>query len=41
MSGSVVGAGAVVATDVPPMCVVTGTSLVERRRLREGPTEPG
>lgn len=31
--GSVVGAGAVVAQDVPPMCVVTGTSIVERRRL--------
>jgi acetyltransferase-like isoleucine patch superfamily enzyme len=33
--GSVVGAGAVVAKDVPPMSVVTGTSIVERRRLRE------
>lgn len=32
--GSVVGAGAVVATDVPPGCVVTGTSIVERKRLR-------
>ena len=32
--GSVVGAGAVVAKDVPPMSVVTGTSVVERRRLR-------
>lgn len=31
--GSVVGAGAVVARDVPPMSVVTGTSAVERRRL--------
>ncbi|MGO4257362.1 sugar O-acetyltransferase [Marmoricola sp. RAF53] len=31
--GSVVGAGAVVAQDVPPMSVVTGTSIVERRRL--------
>ena len=31
--GSVVGAGAVVARDVPPMSVVTGTSVVERRRL--------
>lgn len=31
--GSVVGAGAVVAKDVPPMSVVTGTSVVERRRL--------
>jgi acetyltransferase-like isoleucine patch superfamily enzyme len=32
--GSVVGAGAVVAKDVPPMSVVTGTSTVERRRLK-------
>jgi acetyltransferase-like isoleucine patch superfamily enzyme len=32
--GSVVGAGTVVAHDVPPMSVVTGTSVVERRRLR-------
>ena len=31
--GSVVGAGAVVARDVPPMSLVTGTSIVERRRL--------
>ena len=31
--GSVVGAGAVVAKDVPPMSIVTGTSAVERRRL--------
>lgn len=31
--GSVVGAGAVVARDVPPMSLVTGTSVVERRRL--------
>ncbi|MGN6301414.1 MAG: sugar O-acetyltransferase [Angustibacter sp.] len=31
--GSVVGAGAVVAKDVPPMSVVTATSAVERRRL--------
>lgn len=31
--GSVVGAGTVVAEDVPPMTVVTGTSIVERRRL--------
>ena len=30
---SVVGAGAVVAKDVPPLSVVTGTSHVERRRL--------
>jgi acetyltransferase-like isoleucine patch superfamily enzyme len=38
--GSVVGAGAVVAKDVPPLSVVTGTSIVERRRLRPGPTAP-
>jgi acetyltransferase-like isoleucine patch superfamily enzyme len=31
--GSVVGAGAVVAKDVPPMSLVTATSAVERRRL--------
>ncbi|GAA1793006.1 sugar O-acetyltransferase [Nocardioides hankookensis] len=31
--GSVVGAGTTVAKDVPPMSVVTGTSVVERRRL--------
>jgi acetyltransferase-like isoleucine patch superfamily enzyme len=34
--GSVIGAGAVVARDVPPLSVVTGTSIVERRRLRPG-----
>ena len=32
--GSVVGAGAVVAKDVPPLCVVTATSIVERKRLK-------
>lgn len=31
--GSVVGAGAVVAKDVPPMSLVTATSVVERKRL--------
>ncbi len=31
--GSVVGAGAVVAKDVPPMSVVTAGSVVERKRL--------
>ena len=31
--GSVVGAGTVVASDVPPMSVVTGVELVERRRI--------
>jgi acetyltransferase-like isoleucine patch superfamily enzyme len=35
--GSVVGAGAVVAKDVPPMSVVTGTSAVERKRLKPTP----
>jgi acetyltransferase-like isoleucine patch superfamily enzyme len=34
--GSVVGAGAVVAKDVPPLSVVTATSLVVRRRLDPG-----
>lgn len=34
--GSVVGAGAVVARDVPPMSVVTGGRQVQRRRL-QGP----
>ena len=37
--GSVVGAGSTVATDVPPMSMVTGASVVERRRL--GPATPG
>jgi acetyltransferase-like isoleucine patch superfamily enzyme len=32
--GSVVGAGAVVAKDVPPMTVVTGAGQVERTRVR-------
>lgn len=31
--GSVVGAGAVVAKDVPPLTVVTGPGQVERKRL--------
>ncbi|GAA1651560.1 sugar O-acetyltransferase [Catellatospora bangladeshensis] len=35
--GSVVGAGAVVAKDVPPLCVVTATSVVERKRLKPAP----
>jgi acetyltransferase-like isoleucine patch superfamily enzyme len=35
--GSVVGAGAIVAKDVPPMSVVTGTGVVERRRLKSAP----
>ncbi len=34
---SVVGAGAVVAKDVPPLTVVTGTGHVERRRLEPRP----
>ena len=37
--GSVVGAGAVVSKDVTPLSVVTGTCLVERRRLRAAPAE--
>lgn len=32
--GSVVGAGAVVAKDVPPLSVVTATSVVERKHLQ-------
>ena len=32
--GSVIGAGAVVAKDVPAMSVVTGSIVVERRRLK-------
>jgi acetyltransferase-like isoleucine patch superfamily enzyme len=36
--GSVVGAGAVVAQDVPPLTVVTGTGgCVERKRLKPPP----
>jgi acetyltransferase-like isoleucine patch superfamily enzyme len=31
--GSVVGAGAVVAKDVPPLTVVTATGVIERRHL--------
>ena len=37
--GSVVGAGAVVAKDVPPLTVVTATSIVERKRLKPAPPE--
>ncbi|MFI1196462.1 sugar O-acetyltransferase [Micromonospora sp. NPDC020750] len=36
--GSVVGAGAVVAKDVPPLSVVTATSVVERKRLKPAST---
>ena len=32
--GSVVGAGAVVAKDVPPLSVVTAAGVVERKRLK-------
>ncbi|GAA1413038.1 sugar O-acetyltransferase [Catellatospora coxensis] len=38
--GSVVGAGAVVAKDVPPLSVVTATSIVERKRLRPPAASP-
>jgi acetyltransferase-like isoleucine patch superfamily enzyme len=34
---AVVGAGAVVAKDVPPLTVVTGVGYVERRRLEPAP----
>jgi acetyltransferase-like isoleucine patch superfamily enzyme len=37
--GSVVGAGATVAQDVPPLCVVTATSVVERKRLKSAPSD--
>ena len=37
--GSVVGAGAVVAKDVPPLSLVTATNLVRRRRLGTPPPE--
>ena len=40
--GSVVGAGAVVAKDVPPLTVVTGAGYVQRKHLEPRPTErPG
>ena len=32
--GSVVGAGAVIAKDVPPLSIVTATTVVDRRRLK-------
>jgi acetyltransferase-like isoleucine patch superfamily enzyme len=35
---SVVGAGAVVAKDVPPLTVVTGAGYVERRHLEPAPS---
>ncbi|MEU8002221.1 sugar O-acetyltransferase [Catellatospora sp. NPDC049111] len=38
--GSVVGAGAVVAKDVPGLSVVTATSIVERKRLRTPSASP-
>jgi acetyltransferase-like isoleucine patch superfamily enzyme len=34
---SIVGAGAVVAKDVPPMTVVTGAGYVERKHLEPAP----
>jgi acetyltransferase-like isoleucine patch superfamily enzyme len=36
--GSVVGAGAVVAKDVPPLTVVTGAGYVERKHLEPAPS---
>lgn len=40
--GSVIGAGAVVAKDVPSMSVVTGSSVMERKHLQPSPDEaPG
>jgi acetyltransferase-like isoleucine patch superfamily enzyme len=36
---SVVGAGAVVAKDVPPLSVVTGAGQIERKRLTRTPTD--
>ncbi|OJF09903.1 transferase [Couchioplanes caeruleus subsp. caeruleus] len=38
--GSVVGAGAVVAKDVPPLSVVTATTIVERKRLKPASAAP-
>jgi acetyltransferase-like isoleucine patch superfamily enzyme len=38
--GSVVGAGAVVAEDVPPLSLVTGTSVAERRALKPASGAP-
>ncbi|MGY1743562.1 MULTISPECIES: DapH/DapD/GlmU-related protein [unclassified Blastococcus] len=38
---AVVGAGAVVARDVPPLTVVTGPGQVERRTLTPSRTDPG
>jgi acetyltransferase-like isoleucine patch superfamily enzyme len=37
---SVVGAGATVAKDVPPLSVVTGAGHIERRRLKPAPNPP-
>lgn len=39
-SGSVVGAGAVIARDVPPNCVVSGGGYVKRRDLQPSPPRP-
>jgi acetyltransferase-like isoleucine patch superfamily enzyme len=35
---SIVGAGAVVAKDVPPLTVVTGAGFVERKHLEPAPS---
>jgi acetyltransferase-like isoleucine patch superfamily enzyme len=36
--GSIVGAGAVVAKDVPPLTVVTGPGYIERKHLEQHPS---
>lgn len=38
--GSVIGAGAVIAKDVPPLTVVTATNHVERKRLHPPSPDP-
>jgi acetyltransferase-like isoleucine patch superfamily enzyme len=38
--GSVVRAGTVVANDVPPLSVVTGTSQITRKKLQSPPGTP-
>jgi acetyltransferase-like isoleucine patch superfamily enzyme len=38
--GSVIGAGAVIAKDVPELSVVTSAGHIERKRLQSPPTWP-